>query len=46
MADRLDELSKHSLHFIFSDETKEECYQIIEAYKKKKAPSGSFNRIK
>jgi putative protease len=46
MADRLDELSKHSLHFIFSDETKEECYQIIEAYKKKKAPSGSFKRIK
>jgi putative protease len=46
MADKLDELSKHSLHFIFSDETKEECYEIIEAYKKKKAPSGSFKRIK
>lgn len=46
MADKLNELSKHSLHFIFSDETKKECYEIIEAYKKGKAPSGSFKRIK
>lgn len=46
MADKQNEISAHSYHFIFSDETREECQKIIEAYKNKKAPSGQFRRIK
>lgn len=34
MADKKDLIDDFSCHFIFSDETKEECAQIIEAYKK------------
>ena len=33
MADRQDQIEHHSWHFIFTDESKQECYDIIEAYK-------------
>ena len=46
MADTQNEISSHSYHFIFSDEKREECFEIIEAYKQKKAPKGQFRRIK
>lgn len=46
MADKLDDISDFSYHFIFSDETKNECCKIIENYKNKKATGGNFRRIK
>ncbi len=46
MADKQADISSHSLHFIFSDEGREECEKIIDAYKSKKAPKGQFRRIK
>ncbi|MBQ3017722.1 MAG: hypothetical protein IJD89_02140, partial [Clostridia bacterium] len=46
MADKLSDLKNHSLHFIFSDETQNEAYETIKAYKEGKAPNGSFRRIK
>ena len=46
MADKQEEISDFSTHFIFSQEKREECKKIIEAYKNKKAPSGAFRRIK
>ena len=46
MADKPSEISSHSHHFIFSDETADKCYEIIEAYKNKKATTGDFRRIK
>ncbi len=46
MADKISELSGFSQHFIFSDESRNECQEIIECYKTKKAPKGSFRRIK
>ena len=46
MADKQEEISDFSTHFIFSQEKREECEKIIEAYKNKKAPSGAFRRIK
>lgn len=41
MADRMEEIDLpmlESLHFIFSDETKDECRRVIEAYRLKKRP--------
>jgi hypothetical protein len=46
MADKTNEISSHSHHFIFSDETADKCYEIIETYKNKKAATGDFRRIK
>lgn len=46
MADRMEKLKDFSHHFIFSNETKKECYDIIEAYKHKLQPKGSVKRIK
>ena len=46
MADKQGDILSHSHHFIFSDETREECQKIIEAYKNKTAPKGQFRRIK
>lgn len=46
MADRQDMLSDFSWHFIFSDETRRECYEIIEAYKHSKPTNKSIRRIK
>ncbi len=46
MADRMDKLKDFSHHFIFTNETKKECYEIIEAYKKNKEPKGNVKRIK
>lgn len=46
MADRQSDIFGHSLHFIFSDEAREECQEVIEAYKNNKAPRGQFRRIK
>ncbi len=46
MADRMDKLRDFSHHFIFTSETKKECYEIIEAYKKKQEPKGNVKRIK
>ena len=46
MADKMDSLKGHSYHFIFTDESQDQCYEIIEAYKAKKAPQGGFRRIK
>jgi hypothetical protein len=33
MADKIEQIKNHSWHFIFTDESAEECYEIIEAYK-------------
>ena len=46
MADKAEDIINFSNHFIFSSENREECKKIIEAYKNKKAPSGTFRRIK
>ena len=46
MADRQGEISKHSYHFIFADEDRKECYEIIEAYKKQKPSTKGMRRIK
>ena len=46
MADRMDKLKDFSHHFIFTNETKKECFDIIEAYKHKLQPKGSVKRIK
>ncbi len=46
MADRLDKINDFSHHFIFTNETKKECFDVIEAYKGKKEPKGSVKRIK
>ncbi len=46
MADRMDKLKDHSHHFIFTNETKKECYDIIEAYKNKQEPDKNVKRIK
>ncbi len=46
MADKWESVCNHSQHFIFTDEDKKECEEIIEAYKKREAPRGAFRRIK
>ena len=46
MADKIDTLSAFSHHFIFSDEKRDECEMIIEAYKYRKPPDAKIRRIK
>ena len=46
MADRMDKLKDFSHHFIFTNETKKECYGIIEAYKNGTPASNNVKRIK
>lgn len=46
MADRLEQINTHSLHFIFSDETKNEVLEIIDAYKRRAMSRGDYRRIK
>ena len=46
MADRLDRLLGHSLHFIFTNEGQKECSEIIDAYKRGKEPTQNVKRIK
>ena len=46
MADKENDIKPYSLHFIFSDENREEAYEIIEAYKKGFSKSGGMKRIK
>ena len=46
MADKQNDISDFSYHFIFSDEPRDKCYEIIESYKNKKATNGDFRRIK
>lgn len=46
MADKQSDINDFSYHFIFSDESRDECYEIIESYKNKKAKNGDFRRVK
>jgi hypothetical protein len=46
MADKIDTLSAFSHHFIFTDEKREDCEKIIEAYKKRLPTSAKIRRIK
>ncbi len=46
MADRQGEINGYSYHFIFSDESSCEAYEIIEAYKKGLPTSKGMKRIK
>lgn len=46
MADKQEDISSYSWHFIFSDEKRDECYEIIEAYKNKSSTSKRIRRIK
>lgn len=46
MADKKTDIYPYSHHFIFSDEKRDEAYEIIEAYKNGTASSRSIKRIK
>ncbi len=46
MADKQNDILPFSQHFIFSNEKRDECFKIIEAYKASKGASGNFKRIK
>lgn len=46
MADKQNDIKNYSYHFIFSDETRDMAYEVIEAYKKEKATQGGLKRIK
>ena len=46
MADRMEKLKDFSHHFIFTSESKRECYDIIEAYKNGASTNKSIKRIK
>ncbi len=46
MADKMDTLGGFFHHFIFSDETKEQCKNIISAYKKGLATEKKIKRLK
>jgi len=46
MADKQSEIKPYSCHFIFSDEKRDESYEIIEAYKKGLPTSKGMKRIK
>ena len=46
MADKQNDIKNYSYHFIFSDESCKEVYEVIEAYKKEKATQGGLKRIK
>ncbi|MBO5261931.1 MAG: U32 family peptidase [Clostridia bacterium] len=46
MADKENDIKQFSYHFIFSDENRDECYKIIEAYKKEMPTENGKKRIK
>ncbi len=46
MADKKDDIKPYSHHFIFTDETSSESYEIIEAYKKGLPTTNGKKRIK
>lgn len=46
MADKANEIKPYSLHFIFSDEKRDEAYEVIEAYKKGLPTNKGMKRIK
>ncbi len=46
MADKLSTIKEFPLHFIFTDEKREECYKIIEAYKNGRATNEKMRRIR
>lgn len=46
MADKQRDIGGYSYHFIFSDESRKEAYEIIEAYKKGLPTSKGMKRIK
>ena len=46
MADKLNEIENYSHHFIFTDESRDKCEEIISNYKNRRSISGSFKRIK
>ena len=46
MADKLSVIKEFPLHFIFTDEKRDECYGIIEAYKSGRATNEKMRRIK
>lgn len=46
MADKLSTIRDFSLHFIFSDEARDECYNVIEAYKKGAQTNDKIRRIR
>lgn len=46
MADKLPSVKEFAHHFIFSDESKAECYKIIEAYKSGKATNEKMRRVR
>lgn len=46
MADKMDVLKNFSHHFIFTNESKDECTRIMNAYKNGYAPDGKIRRIK
>ena len=46
MADKENDIKQFSYHFIFSDENRDECYKIIEAYKKGMPTENGKKRIK
>ena len=46
MADKQEDIKNYSWHFIFTNESKDAAYKIIDAYKKGTAASVSIKRIK
>ncbi|MBQ7353473.1 MAG: U32 family peptidase [Clostridia bacterium] len=46
MADKLNEIEHFSHHFVFTDESRDKCEEIINNYKNKRSLNGSFKRIK
>ena len=46
MADKTDVLKSFSHHFIFTNEKRDECVKIINAYKNGYASDGKIRRIK
>ena len=46
MADKISDISNYSHHFIFTDENRERCEEIINNYKNKKSINQGFKRIK
>lgn len=46
MADKISDINNYSHHFIFTDESRERCEEIINNYKNKRSFNGSFKRIK
>ncbi|MBQ7411777.1 MAG: U32 family peptidase [Clostridia bacterium] len=46
MADKAEQIASHSWHFIFTDETADECYDIIEAYRNGAPTQKKIRRIR